>query len=240
MNVRKDTSYPWKISTSARTRGKGYSARQCLFPFPSPVLPSPSPVLPSRFLDFLPVWPRLNYRKPCFGCHGRIPISRRVARVAGTPYGVSRILYEFLSWNDSFICLSSIPSPPPPPPAPLPSPARVHLASSPPPSASASAAATAAASLATGTAESLSIPICLSFHLTESQTWRSFCRGPDGWISRASKPATELGARTKYTPSIVRLEYIYKLRSFSHCSKDMTTENSSPCIREFFRNCFEG
>lgn len=77
--------------------------------------------LSSRFLDFLPVWPRLNYRKPCFGCHGRIPISRRMARVAGTPYGVSRILYEFLSWNDSFICLSSIPSPPP---APLPSLAR--------------------------------------------------------------------------------------------------------------------
>lgn len=46
--------------------------------------------------------------------------------------------------------------------------------------------------LATGTAESLSIPICLSFHLTEPQTWRAFCRRPDGWISRASKPATEL------------------------------------------------
>lgn len=145
---------------------------------PSPFAPFPA-ARPSRFLDFLPVWPRLNYRKPCFGCHGRIPISRRVARVAGTPYGVSRILYEFLSWNDSFICLSSIPSPPPPPPAPLPSPARPSLA--PPLPAS-----------ATGTAESLSIPICLSFHLTEPQTWRAFCRGPDGWISRASKPATEL------------------------------------------------
>ena len=63
----------------------------------------------SPFLDFLQVWPRLNYRKPCFDCHRRIPISRRVARVAGTSYGVSRILYEFLSWSDSFICLSSIP-----------------------------------------------------------------------------------------------------------------------------------
>lgn len=111
-----DTSFSWKILTSARTRGKECSARQrASFPFP------PSPQLSSRFLDFLPVWPRLNYRKPCFGCHGRIPISRRMARVAGTPYGVSRILYEFLSWNDSFICLSSIPSPPP---APLPSLAR--------------------------------------------------------------------------------------------------------------------
>lgn len=121
--------YPWKISTSARTRGKGFSARQrILFPFPPSTCPSSA--IPSRFLDFLPVWPRLNYRKPCFGCHGRIPISRRVARVAGTPYGVSRILYEFLSWNDSFICLSSIPSPPPPPPAPLPCPARPSLAPS--------------------------------------------------------------------------------------------------------------
>lgn len=89
-----------------RERGRGKCAlRETAHPFRSPP--------PSRFLDFLPVWPRLNYRKPCFGCHGRIPISRRVARVAGTPYGVSRILYEFLSWNDSFICLSSIPSPPP-------------------------------------------------------------------------------------------------------------------------------
>lgn len=68
----------------------------------------------SPFLDFLQVWPRLNYRKPCFDCHRRIPISRRVAHVAGTSYGVSRILYEFLSWSDSFICLSSI-SPTPPP-----------------------------------------------------------------------------------------------------------------------------
>lgn len=59
--------------------------------------------------DFLRVWPRLNYRKPCFDWHRRIPISRRVAHVAGTSYGVSRILYEFLSWSDSFICLSSIP-----------------------------------------------------------------------------------------------------------------------------------
>lgn len=38
-------------------------------------------------------------------------------------------------------------------------------------------------------AESLSIPICLSFHPTEPQT---FCRELDVWISRASKPATEL------------------------------------------------
>lgn len=151
------------------------SASFSLLPFTSPYH-----ALSSRFLDFLPVWPRLNYRKPCFGCHGRIPISRRVARVAGTPYGVSRILYEFLSWNDSFICLSSIPSPPPLPPAPLPSLARPSLSPS------------LRHRLATGTAESLSIPICLSFHLTKPQTWRAFCRGPDGWISRASKPATEL------------------------------------------------
>lgn len=93
--------------------------RETAHPFPTP--------LSSRFLDFLPVWPRLNYRKPCFGCHGRIPISRWVARVAGTPYGVSRILYEFLSWNDSFICLSSIPSPPPPPPPLLSHLSLVHL-----------------------------------------------------------------------------------------------------------------
>lgn len=108
-------SFSWKILTSARTRGKECSVRQRILSLP------PFSQLSSRFLDFLPVWPRLNYRKPCFGCHGRIPISRRMARVAGTPYGVSRILYEFLSWNDSFICLSSIPSPPP---APLPSLAR--------------------------------------------------------------------------------------------------------------------
>lgn len=99
--------------------------RETAHPFPFFPLYLPSSAVPSRFLDFLPVWPRLNYRKPCFGCHGRIPISRRVARVAGTPYGVSRILYEFLSWNDSFICLSSIPSLPL---APLPSPARPSLA----------------------------------------------------------------------------------------------------------------
>lgn len=62
----------------------------------------------------------------------------------------------------------------------------VHLASLP------SLPSLSTASLATDTAESLSIPICLSFHLTEPQTWRAFCRGLDGWISRASKPATEL------------------------------------------------
>lgn len=114
-----------KISTSSRKRGKGCFARQA-HPFPTP--------LSSRFLDFLPVWPRLNYRKPCFGCHGRIPISRWVARVAGTPYGVSRILYEFLSWNDSFICLSSIPSPPPPPPPTPLSISRSSISVPPPPS----------------------------------------------------------------------------------------------------------
>lgn len=108
--------YPWKISTFEREE-KSTPRNSASFSL-LPLSIFPSFALPSRFLDFLPVWPRLNYRKPCFGCHGRIPISRRVARVAGTPYGVSRILYEFLSWNDSFICLSSIPSPPP---APLPS-----------------------------------------------------------------------------------------------------------------------
>jgi len=190
-----------EIKRSTRERTQGYAQcilgksrlalereervlRETAHPFPSSTSTSLSSAVSSRFLDFLPVWPRLNYRKPCFGCHGRIPISRRVARVAGTPYGVSRILYEFLSWNDSFICLSSIPSPPPPPPAPLPSPARPSLTPSP--------RLRRRHRLATGTVESLSIPICLSFHLTEPQTWRSFCRGPDGWISRASKPATEL------------------------------------------------
>lgn len=171
-----------------RERGRGVadSARDRAHPFPcwTPLF--------SRFLDFLPVWPRLNYRKPCFGCHGRIPISRRVARVAGTPYGVSRILYEFLSWNDSFICLSSIPSPPPAPPSPPPPlppalrPLFLLCVSR------ASSISHSSISPFASLAESLSIPICLSFHPTEPQTWRAFCRELDGWISRASKPATEL------------------------------------------------
>lgn len=162
--------YPWKISTYARNERKRV-LRETAHPFPFSPSICPSFAVSSRFLDFLPVWPRLNYRKPCFGCHGRIPISRRVARVAGTPYGVSRILYEFLSWNDSFICLSSIPSPPP---APLPSPARPSLAS---PVPAPAPGLRHRHRLATGTAESLSIPICLSFHLTEPQTWESLLSG---------------------------------------------------------------
>lgn len=43
-----------------------------------------------------------------------------------------------------------------------------------------------------------------------------------------------MGARTKYTPPVVRLVYIYKPRSFSHCSEDMATRNSS-----IFANSFE-
>lgn len=197
--------YPWKISTSARMREKEYPAKQrILFSSSSSIVPSFA--LPSCFLDFLPVWPRLNYRKPCFGCHGRIPISRRVARVAGTSYGVSRILYEFLSWNDSFICLSSIPSPPPPPRAPLPSLARPSLTPS------LRLRLRHRRRLATGIAESLSIPICLSFHLTESQTWREPSVGDRtaGLAGRQSQLRSwfKVGARTKYTPPVIRLVHV--------------------------------
>lgn len=157
----------------------------------------------SRFLDFLPVWPRLNYRKPCFGCHGRIPISRRVARVAGTPYGVSRILYEFLSWNDSFICLSSIPSPPPPPPLPLP-PLRplsrlylarlFHLSFVHP----------------FLSAESLSISLFASLFIRPNPkpgepsvgSWTAGLAGRQSQLRSWLK----VGARTKYAP-VIRLEY---------------------------------
>ena len=76
----------------------------------------------SLFTFFSSFWPRLNYRKACFDHYGRIPISRcwpgtmsrdevqrrgggeRIAsgrtekRVDIPPNGVSRILYEFLSW----------------------------------------------------------------------------------------------------------------------------------------------
>lgn len=125
----------------------------------------------SPFLDFLLVWPRLNYRKPCFDCHRRIPISRRVAHVVGTSYGVSRILYEFLSWSDSFICLSSIPPPTTLPPPPLPQP--FHLSPF---------------------SLRFSLSTCFSFRST-NQT--SLPRGNllcqlDTWISRASKPASKL------------------------------------------------
>jgi hypothetical protein len=45
---------------------------------------SASAAYPLPFSDFLPVafCPRLNYRKACFDCRGRIPISRWTARVA--------------------------------------------------------------------------------------------------------------------------------------------------------------
>jgi len=42
-----------------------------------------------------------------------------------------------------------------------------------------------------------------------------------------------VGARTKYTPPVVRLEYIYKPHSFSHCSEDTAMWNSSVSANSF-------
>lgn len=170
--------YPWKISTSARTRGKEHSAKQRIL-FPSP----PPSSLPSLFP--LAFW--------IFCRSGHVSIIESLASaatdefqlVAGWPvsrgprmgfpgfctssfHGTTRsfAFRPYLLHLLHLLLLFHLPL--------------VHL--SPPPF----------RHLATGTAESLSIPICLSFHLTEPQTWRAFCRRPDGWISRASKPATEL------------------------------------------------
>ena len=89
---------PRKVLTSVEKRGKGFSARQ---------RPGAS---------FPPFW--------IFCRSGHVSIIESLASAAtdefqlvagwpmswGTSYGVSRILYEFLSWSDSFICLSSIPT----------------------------------------------------------------------------------------------------------------------------------
>lgn len=91
----------------------------------------------------------------------------------------------------------------------------VHLASLPSPPCPSSA------SLATDTAESLSIPICLSFHLTEPQTWEpSVGDWMAGLAGRQSQLRSwlKVGARTKYAP--VSSGSKYKPRSFFHCSED--------------------
>lgn len=110
----------------------------------------------------------------------------------------------------------------------------VHLASLPsPPSLS---------SASLDTAESLSIPICLSFHLTEPQTWEpSVGDWMAGLAGRQSQLRSwlKVGARTKYAP--VSSGSKYKPRSFFHWSEDSdVNRNSFPCICEFLRNCFEG
>lgn len=171
--------YPWKISTSARTRGKGYSARQrILFPFP-PLLALP-PLFPLAFWIFcrsghvsiieslasaatdefqlVAGWPVSRGSRMGFPGFCTSSFHGTTRSFAFRPY-LLHLLHPLLLFHVPLVHLSPL----------------RHCYR-----------------LATGTAESLSIPICLSFHLTKPQTWRAFCRGPDGWISRASKPATEL------------------------------------------------